>query len=74
MPGHPFSVVQQVTSADRPMSACCAIQSQYGALQVVGEALMPHLAPLSVSQMKLITIYVDRRQHQLRANATTTAP
>eukprot|EP00891_Asterochloris_glomerata_P008401 jgi/Astpho2/8401/Aster-x1496 len=38
---------------------------------VVGEALMPHLAPLSVSQMKLITIYVDRRQHHMRANATT---
>lgn len=33
-------------------------------LQVLGEELTPHLAPLSTSQLKLVTIYITRRQQQ----------
>lgn len=29
-------------------------------LQVVGDALQPHLAPLTASQLKLLNIYIDK--------------
>lgn len=38
------------------------------AAQVVGDALKPHLEPLSASQMKLLTIYLDKARRAGQPN------